>query len=148
MYVCMYVCMYVLFNDYTVSVFRHIRRGHQIPLQMVVNLHVIAGNWTQDHWKSITALNHWAISLALALVFCHSDRTVTNTVSLCNPGWCWTHRNHPALDFWALHDRLELPRLALHVWVLSSASSVVCRSSGMAWSSLILFPWDTEGFFL
>jgi len=29
---------------YTVAVFRHIRRGHQISLQMVVNHHVVAGN--------------------------------------------------------------------------------------------------------
>jgi hypothetical protein len=26
----------------------HTRRGHQIPLQMVVSHHVVAGNWTQD----------------------------------------------------------------------------------------------------
>jgi hypothetical protein len=30
--------------DYTVAVFRHTRRGHQIPLQMVVRHHVVAGN--------------------------------------------------------------------------------------------------------
>jgi hypothetical protein len=33
-----YVC------EYTVAVFRHTRRGHQIPLQMVVSHHVVAGN--------------------------------------------------------------------------------------------------------
>jgi hypothetical protein len=31
-------------GEYTVSVFRHTRRGHQIPLQMVVSHHVVAGN--------------------------------------------------------------------------------------------------------
>jgi len=30
--------------EYTVAVFRHTRRGHQIPLQMVVSHHVVAGN--------------------------------------------------------------------------------------------------------
>jgi hypothetical protein len=30
--------------EYTVSVFRHPRREHQIPLQMVVSHHVVAGN--------------------------------------------------------------------------------------------------------
>jgi hypothetical protein len=30
--------------EYAVWVFRHTGRGHQIPLQMVVNHHVIAGN--------------------------------------------------------------------------------------------------------
>jgi hypothetical protein len=30
--------------EYTVAVFRHSRRGHQIPLQMVVSHHVVAGN--------------------------------------------------------------------------------------------------------
>jgi hypothetical protein len=30
--------------EYTVAVIRHTRRGHRIPLQMVVNNHVVAGN--------------------------------------------------------------------------------------------------------
>jgi len=29
--------------EYNVTVFRHTRRGHQIPLQMVVSHHVVAG---------------------------------------------------------------------------------------------------------
>jgi hypothetical protein len=35
-----------LFNicEYTVTLFRHTRRRHQIPLQMVVSFHVVAGN--------------------------------------------------------------------------------------------------------
>ena len=38
--------------EYTVAVFRHTRKGCQISLQMVVSHHVVAGNWTQDLWKS------------------------------------------------------------------------------------------------
>ena len=38
--------------EYSVAVFRHTRRAHQIPLQMVVSHYVGAGNWTQDLWKS------------------------------------------------------------------------------------------------
>jgi hypothetical protein len=39
--------------EYTVVVvFRHTSRGHQIPVQMVVRHHVVAGNRTQDLWKS------------------------------------------------------------------------------------------------
>jgi hypothetical protein len=30
--------------EYTVAVFRYTRRGHQIPLQMVVSHHIVAGN--------------------------------------------------------------------------------------------------------
>jgi hypothetical protein len=30
--------------EYTVAVFRHTRRGHKIPIQMVVSHHVVAGN--------------------------------------------------------------------------------------------------------
>jgi hypothetical protein len=30
-------------KKYTVSVFEHTRRGHQVPLQMVVRHHVVAG---------------------------------------------------------------------------------------------------------
>jgi hypothetical protein len=40
----LYVC------EYTVAVFRHTRRGRQIPLQMAVSHHVVAGNQTQDLW--------------------------------------------------------------------------------------------------
>jgi hypothetical protein len=30
--------------EYTVALFRHTKRGHRIPLQMVVSHHVVAGN--------------------------------------------------------------------------------------------------------
>jgi hypothetical protein len=33
-----------IYDEYTVAVFRHTRRGHRIPLQMVVSHHVVAGN--------------------------------------------------------------------------------------------------------
>jgi hypothetical protein len=36
---------------YTVAVFRHSRRGHQISLQMVVSHHVVPGIWTWDLQK-------------------------------------------------------------------------------------------------
>ena len=36
----------------TITVLKHTRRGHLIPLQMLVNHHVVAGIWTQDLWKS------------------------------------------------------------------------------------------------
>jgi hypothetical protein len=37
--------------EYTVPVFGHTRRGHQIPLQMVVSHHVVAGVWPWDLCK-------------------------------------------------------------------------------------------------
>jgi hypothetical protein len=30
--------------EYIVAVFRHTRRGHRVPLHMVVSHHVVAGN--------------------------------------------------------------------------------------------------------
>jgi hypothetical protein len=48
------VCLSVyLLYEYTVAVFRHTRREHQISLQMVVNHYMVAEIWTQDLWKSI-----------------------------------------------------------------------------------------------
>ena len=44
--------IYLFLFKYTVAVFRHTRRGHQIPLHMVVSHHVVAGNCTQDLCKS------------------------------------------------------------------------------------------------
>ena len=46
--------------EYTVTVFRHTRRGHWIPLQMVVRHHVVAGNWIKASGRAAGALNHWA----------------------------------------------------------------------------------------
>ena len=48
----------------TLSLSRHTRRGHPIPLQMVVSHHMVAGNCTQDLWRADNALNSWAISPA------------------------------------------------------------------------------------
>ena len=38
--------------EYTVTAFRHTRRGYRIPLQMVVSHHVVAQTCTQDLWKN------------------------------------------------------------------------------------------------
>jgi hypothetical protein len=41
-------------------------------LQMVVSHHMVAGNWTLDLWKSkqsVSALNRWAITPALYVLF-------------------------------------------------------------------------------
>jgi hypothetical protein len=50
----LYFLVYIFYVfEYNLAVFRRIRRGgHQIPLQMAVSHHVVAGNWTQDLWKS------------------------------------------------------------------------------------------------
>jgi hypothetical protein len=36
--------IYLFIYEYTIALFRHTRRGHQIPLQMVVSHHVVTGN--------------------------------------------------------------------------------------------------------
>jgi len=36
------ICLFIIYK-YTVAVFRHTIRGHQISLQMVVSHHVVAG---------------------------------------------------------------------------------------------------------
>jgi hypothetical protein len=38
--------------EYTVAPFRYTRRGHQIPLWIIVSHYVVSGNWTQNLWKS------------------------------------------------------------------------------------------------
>jgi hypothetical protein len=51
----LFVCFKIYLSyvyEYTVAVFRHTRRGHQISLQIVVSHHVVAGNPTQDLWKN------------------------------------------------------------------------------------------------
>jgi hypothetical protein len=60
MYVCVVCVSFSFFfktylfhvYEYAVAVFRHTRRGHQIPLQMVMSHQVVARNWTQDLWKN------------------------------------------------------------------------------------------------
>jgi hypothetical protein len=44
-YMYMYIYIYIyIYDEYTVAVFRHTRRRHQISLRMVVSHHVVAGN--------------------------------------------------------------------------------------------------------
>ena len=54
---------------YTVAVFRHTKREHQISLGMVVSHHVVSGIWTQDFWKSNQCSYYWAISPAHSFLF-------------------------------------------------------------------------------
>jgi hypothetical protein len=42
LFVCLFVCLFIICK-YTVAVFRHSRRGHQILLRMVVSYHVVDG---------------------------------------------------------------------------------------------------------
>jgi hypothetical protein len=43
---------------YTIALFRHTRRGHQISLQIVVSHHVVAGIELKTSGRAIGALNH------------------------------------------------------------------------------------------
>jgi hypothetical protein len=43
LFILMYT-VYLFFYKYTDAIFRHTRRGHLIPLQIVVSHHVVAGN--------------------------------------------------------------------------------------------------------
>ena len=54
-----YSCVWVL----CLHVWLYARRGHQIPLWMVMSHHVGAGNWTQDPWKSSQC--SWLLSYSL-----------------------------------------------------------------------------------
>jgi hypothetical protein len=35
--------LFIIISEHTVTDFRHTRRGHRVPLQMVVSHHVVAG---------------------------------------------------------------------------------------------------------
>jgi hypothetical protein len=54
--------LFIIICKYTLAVFRHTRRGHQISLRRVVSHHVVAGIWTQDLQKS--SVDRWDISPA------------------------------------------------------------------------------------
>jgi hypothetical protein len=49
--------IYFILYECTVAVFRHTRRGHRIPLQMVVSYHVVVGIELRTSWRAISALN-------------------------------------------------------------------------------------------
>jgi hypothetical protein len=51
-----YIYLFYVY-EYTVAVFRHTRRGHQIPLQMVVSHHVVAGIELRTSKGVVSALN-------------------------------------------------------------------------------------------
>jgi len=46
----------VYIYEYTVTVLRHARRGHQIPLQMAVNHHVVLGIELRTSGRAVSAL--------------------------------------------------------------------------------------------
>jgi hypothetical protein len=81
--------------EYTVAVFRHTRRGHLIPLQMVVNHHVVTGNWTQDLWKSKQPVllttepslqpTTWCLNIAYTLLKDH--RWLTSSQLIYSSWW-------------------------------------------------------------
>jgi len=74
------IYLFIIYK-YTVAVFRHTRRGHQIPLQMVVSHHVVAGNWTQDLWKGSRVLLTTEPSLqphVFTVLFSESGKTNTH----------------------------------------------------------------------
>ena len=50
--------IYFYVSEYTVAVFRHIRRWHQIPLQMLVSHHVLLGIELRTSERAVSALNH------------------------------------------------------------------------------------------
>jgi hypothetical protein len=43
---------WVILCEYTVGCLQTYQITHMISLQMAVSHHVVAGNWTQDLWKS------------------------------------------------------------------------------------------------
>jgi hypothetical protein len=47
-----FIYLFYTYEYTNIALFRHTRRGHQTPLQMVVSHHVVAGNLTQDLWKN------------------------------------------------------------------------------------------------
>jgi hypothetical protein len=42
--------------EYTVTFFRHTKRGHRIPLQMVVSYHVVAGFELRTSGRAVSGL--------------------------------------------------------------------------------------------
>ena len=46
-----FICLFYVY-EYTIDVFKHTRRRHQMPLHLVLSQYVIAGNWTQELWKN------------------------------------------------------------------------------------------------
>jgi hypothetical protein len=52
-----FIYLFIIYK-YTVAVFRHTKRGHQIALQMVVSHHVVAGIELRTSGRAVSALNH------------------------------------------------------------------------------------------
>ena len=51
-------------SKYTVAVFRHMRRGHQISSRMLWANMWLLGFELRTFWRAVSALNSWAIFLA------------------------------------------------------------------------------------
>jgi hypothetical protein len=115
---------------YTVAVFRHPRRRHQISLGRVVSHHMVAGIWTQDLRKSSQcswALSHLSSPQHTILFVCLFGWFFWDRVSLYSPGCPGTHsvdqaglklRNPPASASWVLGLKAcaTTPGSAQHSW--------------------------------
>jgi hypothetical protein len=49
--------LFIIICKYTLAVFRHTRRGHQISLWMVVSHHVLLGFELRTFGRAVSALN-------------------------------------------------------------------------------------------
>jgi hypothetical protein len=72
--------------EYTIVVFRHTIRGHQIPLQMVWGTMWLLGIELRTSGRAASALNFWAISPDLVLCF---QRNQNSKTVLTFPCFCF-----------------------------------------------------------
>jgi hypothetical protein len=71
-YLFRFICLFIMHTVFCLHACLQARRGHQISLLMVVSHHVVAGNWTQDLWKSRQCsqpLSHLSSPSILLLLF-------------------------------------------------------------------------------
>jgi hypothetical protein len=72
--------LFIIICKYTVAVFRHTRRGHQISLQMVVSHHVVVGFELRTFGRAVGAISPAAAGrfLMLSLVEFESHQPIPN----------------------------------------------------------------------
>jgi hypothetical protein len=64
-----------IYNVSTLLPFRHTRKGHQIPLKMVVSHHVLLGIEIKTFGRAVSALTCLAISPVHEIIFNSKNRS-------------------------------------------------------------------------
>jgi hypothetical protein len=111
------------------------RRGHQIPLQMAVSHHVVAGNQTQDLWRSSQCstppcLFGVCVCVCVCVCFCLSVCPGNGTQDPAHAKCCTTEIHRPA--------QVLAFKVQVYRWIAEGSQGCCIQSYTGSWDTWLL----------